>query len=266
MKRTIFFVLSLFSLIFLSCNIGSKEEVLVESITLSETELTMNVGDVKEIIPTVFPENAVNKKLSYSLTVEQICLCYEENGAIYIEAISEGEAKIVVKSDNGKFAECKVKVINNDPIEGDDPTDELVIEYKVNHYKESLEGKFELYESEILKGYKYTYTEAKLKEYVGYSTEFDLELGQEIIEEGTEIDIYYLRNEYTITFNTGDGSPVDSIRAKYGATITVPENPTKKFHTFLKWNPALPETMEKDLTVEAIWVEDEKTDIGITIY
>ena len=233
MKRTIFFVLSIFSLIFLSCNTGSKEEVLVESITLSETEVTMKVGDVKEIIPTVFPENAVNIKLSSSSTVEKICSCYEVNGVIWIEAISEGEAKIVVKSDNGKFAECKVKVINDDPTEGDDPTDELIIEYKVNHYKESLEGKFELYESEILKGYKYSYTEAKLKEYVGYSTEFDLELGQEIIEEGTEIDIYYLRNEYTITFNTGDGSPVDSIRAKYGATITVPENPTDRKSTRL---------------------------------
>lgn len=272
MKKTIFFILSLFSLIFLSCDNGKKKEVLVDYITLSETELTMKVGETEKIIVTIFPENAINTKLSYSSTDKHICTYIEVDGESFIAAISEGEAKIIVKSDNGKFAECKVKVINDDPadgddpIEGDDPAEDLFIEYKVKHYKENLEGEFELFESETFKGKKLEFTEAKVKDYVGFSTAFNLEEDQEIVEEGTEVNIYYSRNEYTITFNTGDGSPVDSITAKYGAKITVPTNPTKKFHTFSKWNPALPETMESDLTVEAVWVENEKTDIGITIY
>lgn len=80
MKKTIFFILSLFSLIFLSCDNGKMEEILVESITLSETELTMKVGETEKIIATIFPENAINTKLSYSSTDKHICTYIEVDG------------------------------------------------------------------------------------------------------------------------------------------------------------------------------------------
>ena len=41
------------------------------------------------------------------------------------------------------------------------------------------------------------------------------------------IDIYYDRNEYTITFETGSGSAVSSITDKYEAPISAPENPSR---------------------------------------
>ena len=43
----------------------------------------------------------------------------------------------------------------------------------------------------------------------------------------TVVDIYYTRNEYTITFVTGSGTVVDSITGRYEAPITAPENPTR---------------------------------------
>lgn len=67
-------------------------------------------------------------------------------------------------------------------------------------------------------------------------------------------DFYTNRIMYSITFDTNGGSQIESITQRYGTTITPPENPTKEGHTFIGWEPAIPETMPAtDLTVTAQW-------------
>ena len=64
-------------------------------------------------------------------------------------------------------------------------------------------------------------------------------------------------NQYTITFNTDGGTPVDSITQAYGTPIIAPANPTKPGYTFTGWNPELPATMPaENLTVTAQWSPD----------
>ena len=60
--------------------------------------------------------------------------------------------------------------------------------------------------------------------------------------------------EYTITFDSNGGSDVPAQKYKFGETVTAPADPTRDGFKFVKWNPALPETMPaNDITVVAEW-------------
>ena len=60
-------------------------------------------------------------------------------------------------------------------------------------------------------------------------------------------------NSYTLTFDTGLGSPVAPVTLEYGAAASA-ANPSRKGYEFAGWSPELPETMPgTDLTVKALW-------------
>ncbi len=67
-------------------------------------------------------------------------------------------------------------------------------------------------------------------------------------------------NQYTITFDSASGSPVDPITQDYGTPVTVPNDPTIVGHTFAGWNPAVPETMPaENPTLVAQWTVNQYT-------
>ena len=71
-------------------------------------------------------------------------------------------------------------------------------------------------------------------------------------------------NQYTITFNSNDGTDVDPITQDYGSTVTPPAAPTKTGYDFAGWTPALPETMPAgNMTVTATWTKKTYT-VSIT--
>ena len=60
--------------------------------------------------------------------------------------------------------------------------------------------------------------------------------------------------QFTITFDTGDGTGIDAITMDYGEVVTAPADPEKRYYTFADWYPALPSVMPaENLTVTAIW-------------
>lgn len=60
---------------------------------------------------------------------------------------------------------------------------------------------------------------------------------------GATLVAQWTPKNYTIAFDTDDGSAVAPITAAYGSAVTAPENPTKDGYDFAGWLPAFPETM-----------------------
>jgi uncharacterized repeat protein (TIGR02543 family) len=66
-------------------------------------------------------------------------------------------------------------------------------------------------------------------------------------------------NRYTITFETDGGSLIEPVTQDYETAITV-SDPVKEGHTFIGWNPELPDRMPaKDMTVTAEWQINQYT-------
>lgn len=93
------------------------EELLptaVTGVTLSETSLTLNVGDEAILVATVEPEDAFNKNVSWSTSDSFIADVYEGK----VLACAPGKAIITVRTeDGGKTATCEVIVTK----EGEEP-------------------------------------------------------------------------------------------------------------------------------------------------
>ena len=78
-------------------------------------------------------------------------------------------------------------------------------------------------------------------------------------------------NQYTITFDTEGGSPIEPITLNYGASVTPPKHPIKIGCEFDGWDINIPQTMPaKDYTITARWTTNNytitfDTDGGTTI-
>ena len=117
--------------------------------------------------------------------------------------------------------------------------------YTVNHYKEVLEPSsasitknglyFELAESEVETGYTEARTNAQPNAYAGYSA-MDYSQKTILADDSQVVDIYYTRNEYTLTLECGTGvdSTIGSGRYKMGTKVTISATMTKGYD-WSKW-------------------------------
>ena len=84
-------------------------------------------------------------------------------------------------------------------------------------------------------------------------------------------DVYWIVNQYTISFNTNGGTEILPIKQDYGTKVTLPDDPTKEGYTFSGWDKEIPQTMPaEDLTLKAKWTVNQytitfETDGGSTI-
>ena len=78
--------------------------------------------------------------------------------------------------------------------------------------------------------------------------------GAYTLNEGVELYAEWEINQYTLSFNSNGGTPVDPITDDFGSTITPPTDPTRTGFDFVTWSPALPSTMPAtNQTHTAIW-------------
>ena len=148
-------------------------------------------------------------------------------------------------------SEDKINLINENTVTHGDKTFYALYEaqgtpYTVEHYQEDLNGTFTLKDTETKSGTTDTFTNATAKSYPWFSLSGEIEQKRIAWDESTIVQIYYKRNEYTITFNTDGGSPINSITAKYWSLLTSPNVPTKYGYTFDGWTPAFPSEMPVD--------------------
>ena len=134
--------------------------------------------------------------------------------------------------------------------------------YKVEHYKEKLDGSYELAETENLTGTTGEKVTAKAKtpeEYKGFTEDAS---NKDRIAEGRiagdgslTLKLYYTRNTYTIKFEDYNGSILGEEKEyRYGQTIEVPEDPTRPedetyTYTFAGWDKEITEANENRVYV-----------------
>ena len=134
--------------------------------------------------------------------------------------------------------------------------------YKVEHYKEKLDGSYELAETENLTGTTGEKVTAKAKtpeEYKGFTEDAS---NKDRIAEGTiagdgslTLKLYYTRNTYTIKFEDYNGSILGEEKEYlYGQTIEVPEDPTRPedetyTYIFAGWDKEITEANENRVYV-----------------
>lgn len=96
--------------IFAECKVTvEKALVPLESITLSETELTLNPGDSAQLTVTLNPEDADNVQLIWSTSDEDV-VKVDEEGNVTAVGVGEAIVRVADASQPEIFAECLVKV------------------------------------------------------------------------------------------------------------------------------------------------------------
>ena len=101
---------------------SGNDKVAVTGVTLTRTEMDLAAGDHFKLVAQVAPSNATNKKVSWTSTKPEVVSVDATSGES--TALSEGEANIVVTTDEGGFtATCKVSVKGTytPPTPGPDP-------------------------------------------------------------------------------------------------------------------------------------------------
>ena len=92
-----------------TCKVTVKAKAVnVTEVTLDKTELTLTEGETETLTATVKPDNADNKKVTWSSDKTDVATV---DGAGRVTAMKAGEAVITVTTeDGGKTASCKVTV------------------------------------------------------------------------------------------------------------------------------------------------------------
>ena len=108
------------------------------------------------------------------------------------------------------------------------------ITYKVEHYKQQLDGSYQLTDTDNLTGTTDMDVTPATKTYTGFTAPTAKTVA--VKADGSLVVVYnYTRNSYTITFDATGGSVTpDSITAKYGEAITLP-TPTRAGYGFEGW-------------------------------
>ena len=108
------------------------------------------------------------------------------------------------------------------------------ITYKVEHYKQQLDGSYILADTDNLTGTTDANVTPATKTYTGFTAPEAKTVA--VKADGSLVVVYqYTRNSYTITFDAAGGSVTPgSITAKYGEAITLP-TPTRAGYGFKGW-------------------------------
>ena len=90
---------------------GGSAETEPESIRLNTSLLTIDEGKSAQLTATVLPEEAADKRVTWSSLNENVATV--EDGRVY--GVSAGETSILAVTSNGKVASCTVRVLWVDP-------------------------------------------------------------------------------------------------------------------------------------------------------
>jgi uncharacterized repeat protein (TIGR02543 family) len=111
--------------------------------------------------------------------------------------------------------------------------------YKVEHYLEGTDGKYELKSTDELTAETGATVTAEKKEYTGYTE--NTTIADRVAEGTVEADgslvlkLFYDKNQYTVTFDPQNGTTIPNQTVDYNEKATKPTEPTKDGYEFIAW-------------------------------
>jgi len=117
-------------------------------------------------------------------------------------------------------------------------TEKTDTQYIVKHYKQELNGEYELEQVDGMFGTTGQYTSAKARTYTGFTAKkFDQKT---ILPDGsTVVEIYYDRNINSLSWNVNGGNSLTGEYTDgdviYGTTIKLPDTPSRTGYSFVGW-------------------------------
>ncbi|HPW40014.1 MAG TPA: InlB B-repeat-containing protein [Bacillota bacterium] len=131
------------------------------------------------------------------------------------------------------------------------------VAYKVEHYKEGLDGSYALAETENLTDVANQMVTATAKSYGGFSYNRNapgtVPSGIVTSDGNLVLKLYYTRNSYTLTFDANGGTGGITRQAKFGEPISAPAV-AREGYSLTGWSPAVPATMPaENATYTAQW-------------
>ena len=123
-------------------------------------------------------------------------------------------------------------------------------EYTLSYFSDGVELGSETYragaeiESQIESPQKEGYT------FTGWD-----DLPEIMPDEDISVNAVWSVNQYTISFDSDGGTPVDSIAQDFGTAIIKPTDPEKEGYTFAGWDGEIPETMPAgNISLKALYI------------
>ena len=115
-KKVVLTVLSLLFMISLlmvvsACGGNDNPPAIIEvtSVSLSQSELSLEIGESETLTATLSPDNATDKSVTWESSNTSVATVSDGR----VTAVSVGNATITVSTNNGKTATCSVAVTNS---------------------------------------------------------------------------------------------------------------------------------------------------------
>ncbi len=146
-----------------------------------------------------------------------------------------------------------------------------LVNYKVEHYRQRLDGTYSKKPNEVEERMDYVDTEefVGVREYEGFTSPTP-EKATLNVDGSTVVRYYYTRNSYTLTWDFAGGSADEGTytnrSVKYGEAITKPV-PVRAGYTFNGWKTTVPKKMPaNNLTIKATWKAATNTKYTVEHY
>ncbi len=199
-----------------------------------------------------------------------------DNGATWTDIAGEIYAIISISAEETALYRCGATVINGDTVYSDSAAVTISgsagtnsAYYLVTHYLQTKNGEaYSTGKTELLAGTVGSTVTAQASNFEGFTYDPTSSTSSGTVISGSTLtlNLYYTRNSYTITFESG-GSLVNPITARYDTEITAPASPTKENYIFEDWYKdealTVPYTFNRmpagNITLYAKWLTKENT-------
>lgn len=111
--------------------------------------------------------------------------------------------------------------------------------YSVEHYRESLSGGYDLFETDAMEALTGSTVSVSAKDYAGFTEDTSVDgraaTGIVAADGSLVLKLYYGRRNYTVSFVSNNGTSVEPQCVKYGGNASEPDELSRQGYVFAGW-------------------------------